>query len=299
MKILKWLSVIVLAVIVIAAASAFFLSSRASSRLSQKYQIEPSAIALPSDSASIAAGSHWAIGCRECHGNDLEGKFFFEAPGMATMYAPNITAGKGGKTGNYTELDWIRAIRHGVRPDGTPLFVMPSKDYHHMSLEDLGELIAYLKTIPAVDNEVPDPKYEFMGKVMLGAGMFGPEVISAEVVDHMAGYEEAPLPGPTQSYGDYLVKVTGCRTCHGKELNGFKDGDPNSPVAPNITPGGNLANWPVEAFMKTLRTGVTPEGKTLDAKFMPFLAYGNLYDDEIAAIYLYLKSLPALEDAVK
>ena len=64
---------------------------------------------------------------------------------IGTLRAPNLTPG--GVGGTYTDTDWIRALRHGVAPDGTPLVFMPSWEYYYLSKEDLGALIAYLKQL--------------------------------------------------------------------------------------------------------------------------------------------------------
>jgi hypothetical protein len=167
-----------------------------------------------------------------------------------------------------------------------------------MSQEHLGEIIAFLKTLPPVDKEwLEEPELKTMTKLLAAVGAFGP-YLPAEIIDHTAGYETAPLEGPTSEYGDYLVKVFGCRTCHGMELNGGKDPDPNAPFSPNITPGGNLGNWSRDEFSKAMTTGWTPEGKQM-SDYMPWKATKHMSETELAAVYNYLKSLPALETAKK
>ena len=298
MKALKWILVITGILILILGCAAYLLSSSATDRLTKVYDIADYDVEIVADSASLARGEHLAILCVECHGHDLGGMFFFEDESIATMHTPNITSGKGGKTGLYTDFDWVRTIRHGVRPDGTPLFIMGSKDFFHLNEADMGALIAYLKSVPPVDNDWPDQEYYFMGKVLVGAGAFGPEVISAEVIDHNAGFADAVPEGFTAEYGNYLVNISGCRTCHGAELNGFKDPDPNAPIAPNLTPGGDWGNWDTDQFIRTMRSGITPAEIKLDPKFMPWLAYMKYTDEELTAIDLYLQSLPAMDDGM-
>ena len=67
---------------------------------------------------------------------------------------------------------------------------------------------------------------------------------------------------------------------------------PNAPPAANITPGGAISAWSEADFIKTIRNGVNPAGKQLDP-FMPYKYIGKLNDDELRAIYLYLKTVPA------
>lgn len=299
MKIIKWITIIIAVVVVLIGCTIFFLSKSATDRLSKVYDVQPPLIAIPSDSASLARGEHLSSHCTECHGQDLSGILFFDDQSIATMYSPNLTTGIGSSVADYTDVDWIRAIRHGIRKDGTPVFIMPSKDMFHLSESDLGALIAYVKTVPAVDHELPGQEFRMMGKVLLGAGAFGPSIISAEVIDHKAGYETAPLESVSVEYGEYLVKISGCPSCHGQDLNGFKDPNPHAPIAPNLTAGGKWGNWGTEEFIKTMRTGITPDERKMDPKFMPWLAFMKMTDDELTAIDLFLQSVPAMEDGVK
>lgn len=98
----------------------------------------------------------------------------------------------------------------------------------------------------------------------------------------------------TAEYGEYLVNINGCRACHGAQLAGGKPSDPNSPLAPNLTPGGELIAWTDADFIQTLRTGVALSGNLLNPKFMPWPYKGRMTDDELKAIFLYLQSLPKL-----
>ncbi|MFN0217046.1 MAG: c-type cytochrome, partial [Saprospiraceae bacterium] len=95
----------------------------------------------------------------------------------------------------------------------------------------------------------------------------------------------------------YLVKISGCRSCHGPQLNGGKDPNPEAPMGPNLTPGGNLSSWGAEGFMKSMRTGITPLGKELNGKFMPWKEIGHYDDDQLQAIYAYLTAQPSLATA--
>jgi mono/diheme cytochrome c family protein len=211
-------------------------------------------------------------------------------PGLITFTFPNLTAGAGGVGVTNTDEDWVRAIRHGVGHDGRGLVVMPARLFYDLSDEDLGALIAYLKTLPPVDNEMPPLNLGPLGRLMLGLGQVlftGPDVI---VIDHDGPRPVAPQPGITKEYGQYLTHV--CTQCHGENFNGQtleREG-----LVPNLTPGGEVAFWSEEEFMGTLRTGVTPGGHQLN-EYMPWKYVGQMTDDELKAVWLYLQSLPALE----
>lgn len=92
---------------------------------------------------------------------------------MVSIPTPNLTTGKGQST-RWILQDWVRAIRHGVGPDGRALFIMPSKKFQYMSDEDLGAIVADIESRRGVDNQLPEKRVEFVGRVMVGAGLFPP-----------------------------------------------------------------------------------------------------------------------------
>jgi mono/diheme cytochrome c family protein len=199
----------------------------------------------------------------------------------------NLTPGGGGIDKEFTDEDWIRAIRHGIGTDGKSLFVMPSSALGFLSDEDMGAIIAYLKSVTPVDNQLPETRLGPMGRLLI---LQDPQILAASVIDHEALAKQSfSKPDAGKAYGAYLANT--CKFCHGENLAG---GDtPGAGL--NLTPGGNLANWTFEDFKYALRTGVTPEGNQLDPELMPWKNIGKLDDTELEAIWLYLTSLPAVE----
>src|SRR5690606_22319412 len=110
---------------------------------------------IPTDPQSIERGRHIVStrGCAECHGKDLGGNKVVDDPMVGKLHGPNITRGRGGLPEGYSDIDYIRAIRHGLSPEGRPFLLMPSEEYTRLSDEDLGSVIAYLKSVPPVDRE--------------------------------------------------------------------------------------------------------------------------------------------------
>ena len=263
-------------------------------RLSKTYNIPASDITLPSAAASIELGKHRAeILCEGCHGADLSGKDnWFDSPALGNIDSANLTSGKGGVGGQFTTEDYVRAIRHGIDPAGKPIFMIAVPSTAHLSDEDLGAIIAYLKTIPPVDHTVRPRYFTPLAKILLAAGMLGK--LPAEAVSHDV-HVTAPARGATPEYGGYLVNTNDCRVCHGQSLNGGPYPDPTiKKISPNLTPGGELGFWTEEQFLTTIRTGKTPGGHELNPDFMPWKNYQLFQDDELKAIWLYLKSLPKL-----
>ena len=296
-KFFKWAGIVLGSLILLLALAAAYLNYSAKSRLVKYYDIQPKAIAIPVDSASIAEGQKWVESyCTGCHGSHLEGSTIFDSPDLGTICSSNLTPGAGGIGKKYADADWVRAIRHGVNNEGRPLLVMPAKDFQYLSDEHLGQIIAYLKTLQPVDKTWAKTHTTFLCNVLFATGAFG-DALNAETIDHNSPSHYAPPKAATVEYGDYLVKTAGCRTCHGPQLNGGKDPNPDAPMGPNLTPGGPLAAWGAEGFIKALRTGITPTGKEINGEFMPWKNVGHLDDIQLEAIYTYLMKQPRLATA--
>jgi mono/diheme cytochrome c family protein len=258
----------------------------------KEYEVPVEPITIPTDQASIARGEHIATirMCKDCHMENWSGQSD-SVPGLITLAFPNLTSGVGGAGATYTDEDWVRAIRHGVGHDGRGLLLMPSRVWYYLSDEDLADLIAYLKSLPPVDNEPPKTELGPLGRVMMTLGQLPPEATEpdATVIDHDAPRPVAPQPGVTVEYGMYLART--CTLCHGSELNGQTIFDGS--VALNLTPGGEMKGWSEEDFIATMRTGVMPNGHQLK-DVMPWKYFGQMTDDELKAVWMYLQSLPAL-----
>jgi mono/diheme cytochrome c family protein len=293
-KILKWIVVALgslIGLLVLAFLTLYMIGSVKWNKLHGKYHVPVETITIPTDKASIARGEHIATirMCRYCHTDTLSGQSDI-VPGLATLTFPNLTVGAGGVGAANTDEDWVRAIRHGVGHDGRGLVIMPSRSFSNLSDEDLGMLIAYLKTLEPVDNEMPPLNLGPLGRLMLGLGeapFNTPDVI---MINHESPRPVAPQPSITKEYGQYLTST--CTHCHGDNFNGQKM--EREGLVPNLTPGGEVGFWSEEEFMTTLRTGITPGGRKLN-EYMPWKYFGQMTDDELSAVWLYLQSLPALE----
>jgi mono/diheme cytochrome c family protein len=212
---------------------------------------------------------------------------------IGTIDAPNLTAGQGGVQATFSDDDLVRAIRHGVDPEGHALIVMPSAAFNYLSAEDLGSIIAYLKTLPPVDHVVPEPSFTTIAHVMLGAGVFGKGIFPANVIDHSNPFPAMPEIGANAAYGEYFTRL--CRECHGPDLTGGPSTQPGAPPAPNLTTTGELAGWSETDFLRAIKTGVKPSGQMINTEFMPVEAFSRLPQDELKGIYMYLHSIPAAQ----
>jgi mono/diheme cytochrome c family protein len=296
-KILKWIGIVVgslIGLLVLAFVVLYAIGTVKWNKLHGKYEVPVETINIPTDQASIARGEHIATirMCRHCHIDNLGGQTA-GAPAIVTLVVPNLTSGAGGVGASNTDEDWVRAIRHGVGQDGRGLVLMPSKVFYYLSDDDLGDLVAYLKSLPPVDNEQPATDLGPIGRVMLALGQLPPEIMpNVTQIDHEAPRPAAPEPGLTVEYGEYLAHT--CALCHGPNLNGqtVREG-PNVYVALNLTRGGEMIGWSEEQFIATMRTGMKPDGHVLN-EFMPWKYFGQMTDEELKAVWMYLQSLPAL-----
>lgn len=277
--------------ILIILLASWYFSSKFNAEFEKVFAFEPDEIMIPNDSASVERGRILSVDCRSCHGADLAGKIFFEDPGIGVLPSSNLTRAKGSETEHYTNQDFVRAIRHGLNKSGNKLMIMPCKSISHLSDEDLGSLIAFINTLPKVEKTFPSRKFTFMSQVMAGSGLFG-DLFHYDLIDHAKLKNIPSVPvGPTPEYGFYLVNIHGCNDCHKKDLKGGKSPDPVSPPVPDISMSGNFGKWSSEQFTAVFRTGTTPEGKALQSEFMPFAGLGAHTDEEIEAVYNYIKSL--------
>ena len=293
--VLKWIARVLgvlLGLIVLAALAAFIISGL---QLNKVYDVQVEAFTIPSDDAAIERGQHIAEawgGCTQCHGDSLAGDEFINSPGFVVLYAKNLTAGEGGIGATYTDEDWIRALRHGVNQDRKSVVFMPSQHFTNMSDADLGALIAYMKSVSPVDNNVPDLSFGPLGRLFI---LVDPTVLPAKVIDHEASHTASVQAASTVAYGEYLVNATVCTDCHGQDLNGVPPFEPGDPPSANLTPGGELAGWSEEDFIRAVQTGINPAGRELNQELMPKEFFLAFTDEELAAIFAYLKSLPALK----
>jgi cytochrome c553 len=292
-KALKWIGIILGTLIILVVVLIGGLYFTGKSKLDTAPEVAVNMIEIPTDEAAIARGEHLANVvslCSDCHDAGFKGKVFVDESPIGLVAAPNLTSGNGGIGSQMTDEAWIKAIRHGVGHDGRLLVVMPSNAFAHLSDTDLGSLIAYLKTVPPVDNALPARSLMVPGNIIFG--VLGYDSMPYSLIDHNAvASVSMPEEGVTAEYGNYLTNIAGCTECHGAKLAGLPLDSEGPPPGPNLTPAGNLRNWSQEDFFNTLRTGTTPEGVNLDPQEMPWPWFANMTDSELEAIWLHLNGL--------
>jgi mono/diheme cytochrome c family protein len=195
---------------------------------------------------------------------------------IARIVAPNLTSA----VRRYTDAQLAAVIRQGVLPGGRSVLVMPSEAFVALTDADLGRILGFLKSLPAVEGPGPAISLGPAGRIGLVAGKFktARQLIAEAVPPPEAASEEA-------AFGRYLARTV-CAECHGGDLRGASNPDFTSPSLQVV------AAYSPDAFNKLLRTGEALGGRSLPV--MGPRARQNLSqltDVEITALYSYLHDL--------
>jgi mono/diheme cytochrome c family protein len=273
------------------------------------------AAALAACSVASAAGAEPSVargeylvrgiaGCGNCHtplgaegpvmAQELAGRLVEDGPAFRAV-APNLTPA--GRIADWSDAELARAIREGIRPDGSLIGPpMPFAMYRGLGDDDLMSMVMFLRTLPAVANDPGPSEY----RIPLPPA-YGPPV---ETVS-------APPQGVTVEYGAYLAgPVAHCMECHtpmgpqGPLLDtdlgrgGFEFHGPwGVAVASNLTSHADgLAGYSDAEIGAMITQGMRPDGTAMLPP-MPYGYLGQMTAEDLAAIILYLRSLPALPDA--
>ncbi len=200
----------------VAAGAAHLLAQRKANR---SIDVNVAPIAFVSDDASLARGKYLfqSRGCGECHGDNGAGKLLIDDPGGLRVWTPNITAGPGSAVAKYTEVDWVRTIRHGVKPDKRPIMIMPCEDYNRFTDADVAAIVAYVRSLPAVQGEIGRIEMPLIVKALYAADVV-PD--APQRIDHTLPPAQAVAEGPTPEHGAYVANM--CKGCHGEAFHGGK-----------------------------------------------------------------------------
>jgi len=274
--------------VVLAGAATYGLSE---SRMARTFALTSLALTPSTDSASLASGARLVKvkGCVDCHGANLGGSVMIDNAALGRLAAPNLTVG--GRGAELEPKDWERAIRHGVRRDGSPLRVMPANEFTGIADDELEAMVGYIRSQPAVATRQPPVRVGPVIRAMFVAHQF--DLLPAELIDHSKAHIAHIDAEPTPKYGEYVA--AGCKGCHGPGMSGGKipGAPPDWKAAANLTPTG-IGRYSESDFIKILRTGTRPDGSMVDT-LMPYRLTKEMTDVELKALFSYLKTLPPKE----
>lgn len=313
MKILKWTGIVLASLFVI-------LVITVAARQHRTFEAPYPDIKASTDSSIVARGRYIAYGpghCADCHHASadkekmLKGEVVPLAGGMpfklpiANIYVKNITPDMETGIGKLTDGEIARLLRYGVRPDGTA--VIDFMPFHDATDEDLTAIISFLRSQQPVQHAVPKHEIFALGKV-INAFLIEP------VGPSMPVRKSIPRDS-TANYGKYIANsIANCVGCHTARdmMTGAPIGEPFSGgmqiesalepekyalLTPNITPDpttGRLAGWSQEQFIQRFRQGrINPHSP------MPWLSYARMSDEELKALYSYLKTLKPVKNEIK
>ncbi|HXM50162.1 MAG TPA: c-type cytochrome [Pyrinomonadaceae bacterium] len=215
------------------------------------------------------------------------------------LIAPNITPDKETGAGNWSDDTLARAIREGIGHDGRALFpIMPYSHYRQLSDEDLASVIVYLRTAPAVRNQLATTKMPFPLNFLM---------------QNMPQPVDAAVPPPDQSTpvtrGNYLVRMGACEDCHTPQekgqpmpgmdfAGGFLMHEPQRDVvSANITPAASGIGYYNDAsFVQAMRIGKVG-ARPLHAS-MPWYFYGKMTEDDLKSVFAFLQTVKPVKHQV-
>jgi mono/diheme cytochrome c family protein len=287
---------ILFAIIIVFSAIIYMISQQHWNTI---YNLSSESVEVSDDPAVIDHGKHVATirGCIDCHGANLGGGIFLEDPMVGRIVATNLTTGAGGIGQGYSDEDMVRAIRKGVKKDGKPALFMPSHEYKLLHQSDMNALVSYIRSVEPVDKLLPEHKISLPMRAMY--------LIGGEVALFPARLIEQSLPIPVDEPATVLEKgqylATTCIGCHGRNLSGgnIPGVPPHWPPASNLTPDGPMNTWSEADFFKVMKEGITPDGRQLQAEYMPYQIFNYMTDDELHSLFAYLKTITPFETGVR
>lgn len=313
-KLLRYLLILIGIILICAGGFAAFVAIRGI----PKYKAEKIDVKVEATDERIEKGQKLAsMLCKNCHFNSNTGKFtgreMAEVTQFGKIYSKNITRDPDAGIGKWTDGELIYLIRTGLKPDGTYLPPYMAK-LIHISDEDLYSIIAFLRSghqwVQADNTRQPATKPSFLTKFL------------CTIVMKPFPYPKNKIPDPDTtnmiSWGHYIATAQlECYSCHSKD---FAKNDYFTPEkSPGFFGGGNeirgedgkelktlnitmddetgIGKWSEEDFIKAVKYGQVPNGQP--ALRSPMIPYANLTDQEVKAIYAYLKTVPKISNKVE
>ena len=266
------------------------------------------ASALPPHRADLANGKTLFLigGCSSCHATPGQTDQTRLGGGMAlktdfgTFYPPNISSDREDGIGGWSEADFVTAMNKGTSPSGEHLYpVFPYTSYQRITFNDLRDLFAYLKTLPAVKGKSEEHELSFPFSVRRFVGMWK--------LLFLDGLPFQPDPSKPDDWnrGAYLVNAPGhCAECHsprnflGAVIPSLRFSGGPTPDGgdwvPNITQY-SLGKWSEADIAEVLATGMTPDDRVSGPMRDVVRNTGQLTPEDRQAMAVYIKSLPPVE----
>jgi cytochrome c553 len=259
----------------VAAAAVYGLSEWA---INRRHDAPLASITVPTDAAAIERGARLATvyGCNNsCHGKHMEGLEMYDEPGIAKINAPNLPR----VLREYSDAELERLIRRGVKRDGTSTWIMPAPMFSHLTDEDLGDIIAFVRNAPLSDGPMREVTLRPLGRLGIAIGKFKP--LASRIPLDLRRTTTVDRSSPL-ALGHYLV-MTACTECHGQDLQGS-----TIVHAPSLAVSASYSN---ADFDRLLRSGVAIGGRMVGLMSeVGQTRFPALTNEEVIAVREYLRT---------
>lgn len=287
---LKWLGVALAVVVVAAAALLAWASSKTDAAMARTHDRPSIDIGQAVRAAPLSLGERIVQvrnGCTHCHGKNLSGAMVVDNPFFGSVYGSNLTPAG---LRDWSDEDIAVAVHVGIGRDGRALVMMPSHDFQHLASDDLAAVIAYLRSVPALERPNPPIRVGPGARVLYALGKL-PTLLPAETLDVARGFVAKPAEAASVEFGRYFA-TSACTGCHGPELRGGRipGGPPEWAAASSLRLGAD-SRWTQEGFARAMRTGRSGlDGHALRPP-MPVETMSQLTETELGALWQYLATL--------
>lgn len=268
----RWVGIGVAAILGLGLAGFAYVYIASELIIGRHYPLSPSSLTVATDAGTIARGHHVShiYGCTDCHGADLRGRPLESSP----VTSRNLTL----LAAEFSDADFDRAVRHGIRPDGTSVHGdMPSDSYQFMADADAASIVSYIRSLRPAGASVPEPEYDLESRW---------NIVSGEQKLSVAWFPRQ-LPaldlGPAHARAREML-MSACGECHTTSLGGEPGGAPG--VAPDLA---IVASYERDDFVRLMRTGKAAGNRELTLMSQTARRrFSHFTDEEINAIYDYL-----------
>jgi mono/diheme cytochrome c family protein len=224
-------------------------------------------------------------GCIHCHGLDLSGQLFIDDLMMGQIGGSNLTPAR---LKDWTDEEIARAIRYGLNRENKSLRFMPASEFQYLSKSDIASVVAYLRSVAAVEKASPEISIGPMAKILFGIGQL-PILASANSLIKSDLDVQKPEEAATVEFGKYLVE-SACSGCHGMDLQGgaIPGSPPDWPPALPLS-GLTASGYTMPGFINAMRSGVRPNGQLLLSP-MAESTVRIMSETELEAIWRFLET---------
>lgn len=269
----KWAGIALAALASFAVVALLVIYAASETIISRHYPLGASQLHAPGDPDAIARGGHFAsaYGCADCHGHDLQGAYIADF-GVSSRNLTRLAT-------SFTDADFDRAVRKGLRPDGTSVAeYMPSDAFQFIPDADMADIVAYIRSRKPAGKDIPFPSYDLKTRLGFLIGM-------AHMDRYWFGRQKPALDLGTRHVRGQALAMAACGECHMTALTG---GPPDIP-GPRPPDLSLVASYGRADFLKFMRTG-----KAAGNRELPLMSatarvrFRHFSNDELNAIYDYL-----------